>query len=120
MASDKKTDTTDPGRDQSADAGGARREAAQRRREREAKIRRERERIAIEVIRQNRRFDDLLKEIRREVVLSDQMAASVGNQRELVVRVKSSGRALRSLMGILSKNRLQLWMIDDGQINIEE
>ena len=72
--------------------------------------------MSIDVIQYNHVMKKLIGEMEKSLDACKQYVSKFGNQRQLVVRSKMTERVISSAIRLLSNNKLQLWMIDDKQI----
>lgn len=72
--------------------------------------------MTVKVIQYNRAIDEVVSNINNALAKARGISAGFGNQRELLARSRMAERVINASLKMLSSNKLQLWMINDREI----
>ena len=89
------------------------RKAQQELNDRKARVKSE---LTVAVIRHNKAMEKLARSLDEALRACKEDMARFGNQRELLARSRMSERVINSSLKMIEGHRLQLWMINDREI----
>lgn len=72
--------------------------------------------MTVKVIQYNHVIDEVASSINSAIAKAQKISVDFGNQRELLSRSRMTERVIGASLKMLSNNKLQLWMINDREI----
>lgn len=84
--------------------------------EKKSQIDRAKSDMTVKVIQYNHVIDEVASSINSAIAKAQKISVDFGNQRELLSRSRMTERVIGASLKMLSNNKLQLWMINDREI----
>ena len=84
--------------------------------EKKSQIDRAKSDMTVKVIQYNHAIDGIISSINGAFAKAQEISVGFGNQRELLSRSRMTERVIGASLKMLSNNKLQLWMINDREI----
>ena len=84
--------------------------------EHDEKVAKVKSNLSVSLIQHNKATEKLVKSLEEALVACKELSVKFGNQRELLARSRMTERVINSSLKMIANNKLQLWMINDREI----